>query len=507
MGIHFPKLGNVFKSIGNAIKNEVKKIAPKVIDTLNPENKFSACDGSVTAAFENGKYYILDGHHRWTTCLFVRRFLGKPAEFHKLFAPFRYYEERKIYEMLSDPAASKIKEIPDMRVTVLEGNPQGILRIMYELAKLGHGHFSVSAMREPESGPISYLKRTVFLENPLLQWIYFGALVLASLIFSRLLLVILRLKMRKDEDLQKSVAFFDLVLNTLKKYIYSIAFLVSVKFGVKFLAIPPQIFGIVQSALMVAVVWLLTIFAARLFSNSMLRWRERLRSRPDDSEMAHLFPLLIRTGKIVIYFIGFLVMMNRVGYNIYSAVAGLGVGGFALAMAGREAVSHIFAGISLYIDKVIKEGDYLLLDAPIKTWGRVEKVGMRSTTIRTKYNSILVVPNSLLANGYVNNVTSGGNKRMFRGRILLGQKTDFVKVEAAIAEIKKIVESSGYSPDADVHFMKFDAFGFYIRLQYFVEPYTEYHATVSRNNLRILKYLDEQKIELALDFEKLNQKK
>ncbi|MBX3723697.1 MAG: mechanosensitive ion channel [Turneriella sp.] len=482
-------------------------VAPKVIDTLNPENKFSACDGSVTAAFENGKYYILDGHHRWTTCLFVRRFLGKPAEFHKLFAPFRYYEERKIYEMLSDPVASKIKEIPDMKVTVLEGNPQGILRIMYELAKLGHGHFSVSAMREPESGPISYLKSTVFLENPLLQWIYFAALVLASLIFSRLLLVILRLKMRKDEDLQKSVAFFDLVLNTLKKYIYSIAFLVSVKFGIKFLAIPPQIFGIVQSALMVAVVWLLTIFAARLFSNSMLRWRERLRSRPDDSEMAHLFPLLIRTGKIVIYFMGFLVMMNRVGYNIYSAVAGLGVGGFALAMAGREAVSHIFAGISLYIDKVIKEGDYLLLDAPIKTWGRVEKVGMRSTTIRTKYNSILVVPNSLLANGYVNNVTSGGNKRMFRGRILLGQKTDFAKVEAAIAEIKKIVESSGYSPEADVHFMKFDAFGFYIRLQYFVEPYTEYHATVSRNNLRILKYLDEQKIELALDFEKLNQKK
>ena len=344
-------------------------VAPKVIDTLNPENKFSACDGSVTAAFENGKYYILDGHHRWTTCLFVRRFLGKPAEFHKLFAPFKYYEERKIYEMLSDPAASKIKEIPDMKVTVLEGNPQGILRIMYELAKLGHGHFSVSAMREPDSGPISYLKRTVFLENPLLQWIYFGALVLASLIFSRILLILLRLKMRKDEDLQKSVAFFDLVLSTLKKYIYSIAFLVSIKFGVNFLAVPPQIFGIVQSALMVAVVWLLTIFASRLFTNSMLRWRERLRSRPDDSEMAHLFPLLIRTGKIVIYFMGFLVMMNRVGYNIYSAVAGLGVGGFALAMAGREAVSHIFAGISLYIDKVIKEGDYLLLDAPIKTWG------------------------------------------------------------------------------------------------------------------------------------------
>ncbi len=482
-------------------------IAPKVIDTLSIEKKFSACDGSILTAYENGKYYILDGHHRWATCLFVRRFLGKPEEYRQMFQPFKYFEERKIYELLADPASVKIKEIPDLKVTALEGNPQGILRILYEFAKLGHGHFSISAHKEPSNNPIEYLKRTMFLENPLLQWIYFGALILAALIFSRILLILLRLKMRKDEDLQKSVAFFDLVLSTLKKYIYSIAFLVSIKVGIRFLAIPSQILVIVQSALMVAVIWLLTIFASRLFTNSMLRWRERLRARPDDSEMAHLFPLLIRTGKIVIYFMGFLVMMNRVGYNIYSAVAGLGVGGFALAMAGREAVSHIFAGISLYIDKVIKEGDYLLLDAPIKTWGRVEKVGMRSTTIRTKYNSILVVPNSILANGFVNNVTSGGQKRMFRGKILLDQKTGVATVETTIVEIKKIIETSGYSPEAEVHFMKFDAFGFYIRIQYFVEPYTRYHETVSRNNLAILRYLSDHKIELAVDFEKLGSEK
>lgn len=482
-------------------------VAPKVIDTLSIEKKFSACEGSVLTAFENGKYYILDGHHRWATCLFVRKFLGKPEEYRQIFAPFKYFEERKIYELLSDPQSVKIKEIPDLKVTAIEGNPQGVLRILYEFAKLGHGHFSISAHKESSSNPIEYLKRTMFLENPLLMWIYFGAVILASLILSRLLLILLHLKMRKDEDMQKSVAFFDLILGTLRKYIYSIAFLIAVKFGIRFLIIPPKIFAVVQAALMMAVIWLLTIFAARLFTNSMLRWREKLRSRPDDSEMAHLFPLLIRTGKILIYFMGFLVMMNRVGYNIYSAVAGLGVGGFALAMAGRDAVGHIFAGISLYIDKVIKEGDYLLLDEPVKTWGRVERVGMRSTTIRTKYNSILVVPNSLLANGFVNNVTAGGQKRMYRGRILMAQKTDFSKVEEAIREIKKIIESSPYSPEAEVHFMKFDAFGFYIRVQYFVEPYKYYHETVSRNNLHILKYLEEQKIELALDFEKLNSKK
>ena len=90
---------------------------------------------------------------------------------------------------------------------------------------------------------------------------------------------------------------------------------------------------------------------------------------------------------------------------------------------------------------------------------------------------------------------------------MLDQKTGFTVVEQAIADIKKIIESSGYTPEAEVHFMKFDAFGFYIRVQYFVEPYTRYHETVSRNNLAILKYLSEQKIELAVDFEKLGSEK
>jgi MscS family membrane protein len=482
-------------------------VAPKVVDTLSKTSKLSACDGSVLTAQENGKYYILDGHHRWTTCLFIRRFFGKPADFHKQFAPFKYYEERKIYDLLSNPASMKISELPDMKITVLEGNPQGILRIMYELAKLGHGHFSVSALKEPGSGPLEYLKHTMFLENPLLQWIWFAIMLVSSLIGSRLLLIILRLKIRKDEDMQKSVALIELVLQTLRKYIYSISFLIAVKIGLRFLAIPPNIFTAVQAGLMIAVIWLMTIFAARLFTNSMLGWRERLRTRPGDSEMEHLFPLLVRTGKIVIYFMGFLFVMDRIGYNIYSAVAGLGVGGFALAMAGREAVGHIFSGISLYVDKVVKEGDYVLLDAPVKTWGRVEKVGMRSTTIRTKYNSILVVPNSLLANGYVNNVTAGGRKRMYRGKILLSQQTGFPAVEQAIQNIRKIVQSTPHTADIDVHFMKFDAFGFYIRIQYFVEPYTEYHDTVSHNNLAILKYLDDQKIQLAVDMEKLGEKK
>jgi MscS family membrane protein len=479
-------------------------IAPKIIDSLSGKSKFSACSGNILVVEDKGFFYILDGHHRFAACLVLRRFVGKAEDFKKIFAPFQYYEDRKIYELLSAPESLKFRDVQELKVTAVEGNPQGILRALYEMAKLGHGHFSVSALKETSSGPIAYLKHTMFWENTLLQWIYFGAIILGSLILGKLILLLLKLKAISEDDGKKSFSVYQLILQTVRKYIYSILFLVSLRYSLPLLTIPPAILEKVQAGLVIAVIWLMTIFAARLFSNYMLRWQERLRARPGDSEIAHLFPLLTRTGKLVIYFMGVLFVLNRAGYNIYSAIAGLSVGGFALAMAGREAVGHIFSGISLYIDKVVKEGDYLLLDE-IKTWGRVEKVGIRSTTIRTKYNSILIVPNSHLANQPVNNITVGGFKRMFRGRILLAQSTTHAVLTTAMAEMRKLIEAAGNTKDVDVHFMKFDAFGFYVRIQFFVEPYTEYHETVSRANLAILNYLNANNIKVAVDLEKLRE--
>jgi MscS family membrane protein len=482
-------------------------LVPKVIDTLSNKTKFSACDGSILAAADKGRYYILDGHHRWGACLFIRRFLGKPAEYQKIFAPFKYYEERQIFELLNNPELSKIKTLPEMKITALEGNPKGILRVLYELAKFGHGRFNIPEQTDLSKNPLAYLKRTMFLDNPLLQWIYFALVILSSLIASKLLLIVLRLNTRNKEETTKRVAVIELILQTFKKYIYSVSFLIFIKLCLPLLSIPPAILSAIQTGLMVVVIWLMTIFASRLFGNFMLGWQERIRQRDADTDVAHLFPLFSRIGKILIYFIGILFIMNRVGYNIYSAIAGLSVGGFALAMAGREAVGHIFAGISLYIDKVVKEGDYLLLEKEIGTWGRVEKVGMRSTTIRTKFNSILVMPNSLLANGAVVNVTAGGFKRMYRGKILLAQNTPAAALDATLTAIRRIITEAGNTLDIDVHFMKFEAFGFYVRVQYFVEPFTKYHDTVSIINVAVLKYLTERNISLAVDLEKLREMK
>ncbi len=482
-------------------------VAPKIIDSLAAGSRYNACAGKILTAFENGRYYILDGHHRWAACIFLRRFINQAEDYRRIAAPFRFYEERKIYELLLEAQHAK-REIPlQVEVETLEGNPQGIARALFEAAKLGHGRFEQFAAHASQIAAIHYLENTMLLDSTLMQWLYFAAIVLTSLISSRLIIALLRFRQKNRLDTDETrPTLLSVALETMRKYIYTLAFLLAVKKGLSVLTLSANALQTVNTGLIIAVIWLATIFAARLYARFMLRWQERMIAKNQSTEVAHLFPLLIRFGKIVTYIFGLLMILDRIGYNIYSAIAGLSVGGFALAMAGREAVGHIFAGISLYLDKVVKEGDYLLLPSPIDTWGRVEKVGIRSTTIRTKYNSLLIVPNSLLANQQVDNVSAGGRKRMFRGKIILAADTPAEKLDQAIGAIRRLLTEAEYVREGDVHFMKFDTLGFYIRIQFFVEPYTHYHDTVHALNLKILRYLESNTIRVAVNLDALANK-
>lgn len=472
-------------------------VAPKVIASLTSETKFNACSGKILTAFDSGKYYILDGHHRWAACNFLRHFVGHAEDYKKAAKPFRFFEERKIYNLLVDIAKEK-RAIPlHIEVQALVGNPQGIARVLFESAKLGHGRFERIQEKEDMSALTTYLKSTMLLDSTLWQWLFFSLSLMGCLLGARLLIMLLRRREKKSANESIQFSLLAATLDTLRKYIYVLAFLFGVKLGLRFLTPLDFVTDTIKAGLAIAVIWLSTILAARIFQRLMLRWQEKILAQERHTEITHLFPLLIRTGKFLLYFLGFLVVLDRVGYNIYSAIAGLSVGGFALALAGREAISHLFAGVSLYLDKVVKEGDYLLLPPPQSTWGRVMQVGLRSTTIRTKHNSILIVPNSLLANNQVENISIGGRKRLYKGKIFLDSATTAAQLENTLEAVRGILASQPNVLSPDIHFMKMEVQGFSLRLQFFVEPFQEYHDTVSAVNLKILHWLNDNGVKTS----------
>jgi MscS family membrane protein len=107
-----------------------------------------------------------------------------------------------------------------------------------------------------------------------------------------------------------------------------------------------------------------------------------------------LIPLARRAGKAVVAVAALLLLLSALGYPVTSLIAGLGIGGLALALASQKTVENLFGAFSLGIDQPFREGDFVRIDDLL---GTVERLGLRSTRIRTLDRTLVSIPNGKLA--------------------------------------------------------------------------------------------------------------
>ncbi len=105
-------------------------------------------------------------------------------------------------------------------------------------------------------------------------------------------------------------------------------------------------------------------------------------------------PLVGRVAKIVLFAIGLVAMLAQLGYPIASLLAGLGIGGLALALAAQKTVENLFGAFSIGADQPFREGDFVRVEDFV---GTVEVIGLRSTRFRTLDRTLITIPNGKLA--------------------------------------------------------------------------------------------------------------
>ena len=114
-----------------------------------------------------------------------------------------------------------------------------------------------------------------------------------------------------------------------------------------------------------------------------------------------LVPFITKTLKVTVVVFGALVALQNFGVNVMSLLAGLGIGGLAIAFAAQDTVANLFGSVTILMDHPFKIGDWIKVG---DTEGTVEEVGFRSTRIRTFYNSAITIPNSVLAKEKIDNM-------------------------------------------------------------------------------------------------------
>ena len=127
---------------------------------------------------------------------------------------------------------------------------------------------------------------------------------------------------------------------------------------------------------------------------------KKTRTELDDK----LVPPLKRILPIIIYVLGALKLLGYFGFSISPILAGLGIGGIAVALAVQPTLSNFFAGTYVLTEGALKEGDFIEIEGGIA--GYVSSVGWRSTKIRDRFNNLVLIPNSKMAESVVTNFYS-----------------------------------------------------------------------------------------------------
>lgn len=168
---------------------------------------------------------------------------------------------------------------------------------------------------------------------------------------------------------------------------------------------------------------------------------------------------------LVIIFALFFVLSAVFKLNITSLIAGLGIGGLAIALAAQETLSNLLASFIIFLDKPFQAGDTVNFD---NITGTIEKVGFRSTKVRTLDKSLLTVPNKSLTDGPLNNITQSPFRRV-KFMIGLTYGTPSEKIQKVIEEINEVLKSHEETKDDfTVAFSDFSAYSMDIMVLFFV---------------------------------------
>ncbi|RKX62343.1 MAG: mechanosensitive ion channel family protein, partial [Thermodesulfobacteriota bacterium] len=200
-----------------------------------------------------------------------------------------------------------------------------------------------------------------------------------------------------------------------------------------------------------------------------------------------IFKIII---KVVIYFIGFILILNTLNINITPFITSLGIAGLAVGLALQDTLSNFFAGLYILISKKIKPGDYISLDSGIE--GYVEDITWRNTTIRQLPNNIVIVPNSKLASSIVTNYYLPEKELAVLVQVGVSYNSDLEKVEKVTIEVAKEVmkEVPGGVPNFEP-FIRYHTFGDFsinftviLRAQTYVDRYLVTHEFIKRLHKR-----------------------
>lgn len=352
---------------------------------------------------------------------------------------------------------------------------------------------STQQVSSQEGASDGFLQK-LFINNKVEDWLYALGIALAAIVVARMVYWAIEKYVKKlTEKTQTKID--DILINTIEKPMVAASGLAGVWFGVNYLSFSESVDHWINSffAVLITLVgaWLVT----RLFDSLVDEYLAPILANTETDLDDVLLPIVRRGVKVIIWVMALIMALDNAGYDITTVLAGLGVGGLALALAAQDSAKNIFGVFTVFTDTPFKPGERIKAGGYD---GTVTEIGLRSTKIKTLEGRTVVIPNAEFSNSAIENVSSEPARKV---SLNLGLTCDMdeKKIEKAMQILRDIVAENkeAIQEKPSVGFNAFGDFSLNVVFVYYIKKGADILGTQTKVNLEILKRFNKSKIELA----------
>lgn len=334
------------------------------------------------------------------------------------------------------------------------------------------------------------MKETVYWGNTLFSYARAGIILIAGLLAVFIIQALVRKGAKKTEEETEHSRRW-IILLAVRRVVIPILYLTVLWTALSGLEMSSYLQRFLRGFIVAVGAVLVVRTVIFILSTSLRKYAQRTGREEDERRTRPLLSLI----SFLLWIIAALFLLDNFGFNISTLVAGLGVSGIAVAIAAQGILGDLFNYFVIFFDRPFELGDFIIFDDKL---GSIEKIGIKTTRIRSLSGEQLVVSNSALVNARLHNY-----KRMERRRVVfrigVTYQTPSQKLEEIPRLIREIIESIELTQFDRSHFQGYGDFALTFESVYYVHTadYAVYMDIQQEINLRIYRAFEEREIEFA----------
>lgn len=334
--------------------------------------------------------------------------------------------------------------------------------------------------------------------NPVKTYMIAVTTFFVSLVIMKLIKGIGLKQIKKISDKTKN-NWDDFVVNTIEKNSFYFTLVISLYIAGQVVNFKKDLENVFVSIFII----ILTLVSVKVIIGLLTFWfEEKYKKSTEDLARASTVKNVVLFLKAFVWVSAVLFILDNLGFNITTAVAGLGIGGMALALASQAIFADLFSYFVIAFDKPFEVGDYISLGGDLS--GTVEHVGIKTTRIRNLYGDVIVASNSDLTGSRVRNFKKM-QKRRIAFSIGITYETPLEKVKKVPALIQSAIESQDQVQFDRSHFASFGDFSLNFDTVYYVNDrdYALYMEIQQGINLALAESFEKEGIDFAYPTQQL----